>query len=361
VRRLIAVSAAALLLSGLACQRPGGSRRLAGGAALDAGADSRSAAEPAADAGGSEDALPDIVPTPEDGGDAAADAGPQRLPFPAPTILEGVGQWVAVGDVHGDLDATRTALQLAGVLDASDRWSGGDRIVVQVGDQLDRGDEERAVLALLERLAEEAHEAGGALLVLNGNHETMNVDEDFRYVTEGGWLDFADVPHDASDPALAEYPEAERGRVAAFLPGGPYARKLARQKVAVVLGDTVFVHGGLLPHHVSAGLDAMNAAFSAWMADEGPRPDLVSSEDSPVWIRDYSDEPDEVDCLVLQETLDLLGVERMVVAHTPRAAITAECGGRVWCVDVGMSEYYGGIPAVLSYRLGELSVVSVDD
>lgn len=37
----------------------------------------------------------------------------------------------------------------------------------------------------LERLAKEARHAGGALHVLNGNHETMNVAADMRYGTRG--------------------------------------------------------------------------------------------------------------------------------------------------------------------------------
>lgn len=41
----------------------------------------------------------------------------------------------------------------------------------QVGDQLDRGDHELEILYFLERLQREAARAGGALHVLNGNHE----------------------------------------------------------------------------------------------------------------------------------------------------------------------------------------------
>ena len=58
---------------------------------------------------------------------------------------------VAFGDVHGDLEAARGALRLAGAIDEQDRWIGGDLIVVQTGDQLDRGDQEQAILDLFER------------------------------------------------------------------------------------------------------------------------------------------------------------------------------------------------------------------
>ena len=62
--------------------------------------------------------------------------------------------------------------------------------ILQVGDQLDRGGGEIAILFLLERLRREAAAAGGALHTLNGNHETMNVSGRHRYATPGGHADF---------------------------------------------------------------------------------------------------------------------------------------------------------------------------
>ena len=100
---------------------------------------------------------------------------------------------VTFGDVHGDAGAARGALKLAGVLDDSDAWIGGTTTVVQVGDQLDRGDDEREILDLFEDLQVQAAEAGGALYPLLGNHEVMNVELDLRYVTDGGFADFADL------------------------------------------------------------------------------------------------------------------------------------------------------------------------
>lgn len=61
---------------------------------------------------------------------------------------------------------------------------------MQVGDQLDRGDNEIQILYFLERLQQEATAAGGALHILNGNHETMNVGGRFRYATAQGRVDF---------------------------------------------------------------------------------------------------------------------------------------------------------------------------
>ena len=61
---------------------------------------------------------------------------------------------------------------------------------VKVGDQLDRGGNEVEILFLLERLANQAARAGGALHVLNGNHEFMNIAGDLRYNTQDGTTDF---------------------------------------------------------------------------------------------------------------------------------------------------------------------------
>ncbi|KAG6489531.1 hypothetical protein ZIOFF_050805 [Zingiber officinale] len=72
---------------------------------------------------------------------------------------------VAVGDLHGDLSKTRCALQMAGVLssDGQDLWIGGETVVVQLGDILDRGDGEIAILSLLRSLDAQAKLTGGAV------------------------------------------------------------------------------------------------------------------------------------------------------------------------------------------------------
>jgi hypothetical protein len=101
-----------------------------------------------------------------------------------PVFRPAVRRLVAIGDVHGDLRATTQALRAAGVLDDRNRWCGGTTTVVQVGDQLDRGGDEIAILFLLERLRFEARRAGGELIVMNGNHETLTAAGRFRYAAE---------------------------------------------------------------------------------------------------------------------------------------------------------------------------------
>jgi hypothetical protein len=277
---------------------------------------------------------------------------------PPSTFLPGADRLVGIGDVHGDIQALRGALTIAGVIDSQDHWNGGTTVVVQVGDQLDRGDDEQAILDWLEVLAEEARLAGGAIYPLLGNHETMNVQLDLRYVTEGGFADFADTAYDETNPLYAGYPESQRGRVAAFRPGGPYAQILSRHFITLMVGDTIFVHGGILPLHAAYGLDVINEETSAWMNGITAQPGILSGDESPVWSRHYSDEPDAADCALLAETLGALRASRMVVAHTVQyAGISNACDNQVWRVDVGLASYYNGPKEVLLIENGEVTIL----
>ena len=287
---------------------------------------------------------------------AARAETPRRVArrLPAPPRL------VALGDLHGDLAATQAALRLAGATDERDAWIGKDLVVVQTGDQLDRGDGEREIMDLLERLRREAAAAGGALHVLSGNHELMNTAGDLRYVTERGFLEFAAPPGvDLQDPRARAVPEPMRGRWLAFAPGGPYAKKLAEQPVILVVGDTVFTHGGLSPEHVARGIDAINDEVRRWYLGQGEiSPELLQDDGSPVWTRRYCQNPRPSDCAALREALAAVPAKRLVVGHTVHTeGIQSACDETVWCIDVGMAAYYGGPVQALEIRGDSVAIL----
>jgi hypothetical protein len=239
---------------------------------------------------------------------------------------------VAMGDLHGDLQAARAALKAASLIDESDHWTGGDTWLVQTGDLLDRGDGESKIFELFDRLSTEAKAAGGAIVMLDGNHELMNAAHDFRYVTPGGMSDFG----------------GDRG--AAFGPGGPWAKKLATRNLVAIVDGNVFSHAGVVAEWASH-LDDENLAARCWLDgqagtfDDPPR--MLTSQSSPVWTRDYGF-PDKVDCAALDRVLQTLGARRMIVAHTPQdSGITSGCDGKLWRIDVGMTAKYGGPIEVL--------------
>jgi hypothetical protein len=266
---------------------------------------------------------------------------------------------VAIGDLHGDLDHARRALRLAGAIDDRDRWIGGRLVVVQTGDEIDRGDDDRAILDLVEDLKKQALVAGGELVALLGNHEIMNASLDFRYVTTGGFSAFALFDAGGASASLAGLPTQARGRGAAFAPGGAYASLESARPFVVKVGDTVFVHGGILPKHVTYGLDRLNDELDAWLAGKRRDPPaMLVAEDGPVWTRAYSNEDAAPDCADLATALRQLGAKRMVVGHTVQhRGVNSACDGQVWRIDVGMSRYFGGPIEVLEIRGSDVAVL----
>lgn len=287
---------------------------------------------------------------------------PSSAPQPAPLDVGSLGQAkpapervVAIGDLHGDYDATRRALRLAGAIDASDKWAGGKLVVVQTGDQIDRGDDDRKILDLFDRLKAEAVAAGGDVIALVGNHEVMNATFDFRYVTPGAMSSFRER---SSRPEVAEViarlDPAEQGRAAAFAPGGTYATMMARRPVVARVGDDIFVHGGVLPKHVRAGLDRINDGARSWLLGQGKPPAALSAEDGPLWTRMYSAAPGKEECQMLVEALSLLKAKRMIMGHTvQKPGISPTCDGKGWRIDVGMAKAFGGPIQVLEIAGGE--------
>jgi len=86
---------------------------------------------------------------------------------------------VVVGDIHGELDGFREILKNAGLIDREDNWSGGDDILIQTGDVIDRGPFSREAIDLLRKLQKEAAGAKGEVIRLCGNHELMLIQNCF--------------------------------------------------------------------------------------------------------------------------------------------------------------------------------------
>lgn len=118
---------------------------------------------------------------------------------------------IAVGDIHGELDGFREILRHAGLVDGRDQWSGGDRVLVQTGDVVDRGPHSVEVLDLLSRLQRQATQAAGRVVRLCGNHELLLLQGAYHY---------ANYP-DPSAVALRLRQEIQGGQVlAAYAEGG---------------------------------------------------------------------------------------------------------------------------------------------
>lgn len=274
--------------------------------------------------------------------------------FPAPAHL------AAIGDLHGDFTAARAALRLAGASNDDGHWTGGGLVVVQLGDLIDRGDDDRRVLDWFEQLATEADRMGGHLYQLNGNHELMNVAGDLRYVSEPSLAAFADVPFAGpASESIERLPGMARGRLAAFLPGGRYARRLAAHPCVIVVGDTVFAHAGVRSRDPNA-LARLNTDVSRWMRGESAMPPEAQEQEGPLWTRRFGDASPEA-CAELDQVLAALGARRMVVGHTVQeGGIAPACNGHLYRIDVGLSRHRPGSPVQVLEIDGDNITVRAD-
>ena len=341
---------------------------------------------------------------------------------------------VAVGDVHGDIDAFASILREAGLIDAAGQWAGGSAILVQLGDVLDRGPRPRAAFDLLMRLEAEAQRAGGRVIVLLGNHEAMNLVGITRDVNRDAWAEFVDdgseprrtealaaferlwrrrmadvgadpvFTDDATEQWLAAHPQGFVEYSAAFGPNGRYGAWLRQRPAAVILGATLFIHGGYGPALAGVGVEEINrrtaaelAVFDetrAWMVAQGLAlpwssaielvaeaqrelnwvaalaPETVPperlarvsrlqlswdrwylmAEDGPIWFRGLATWNEVEHGTEVAKLLDDLGVARQVAGHWPHpdGRIRSRFAGRVLLIDTGMlASVYGGRASAL--------------
>jgi hypothetical protein len=195
---------------------------------------------------------------------------------------------VAVGDVHGAVDAFRAILREVELVDEEDDWAGGDAILVQVGDFLDRGAESIRVARWLMELQRQAPEAGGRVIVLLGNHESMNLMGDLRYVPPEMLEPMVDkasdrrlarmcreraaILRDAArtmnqnvplasalrDRCMREHPEGLVEYQEALRPGETLGDWLRSLPAISKVEGTVFVHGGISPEMELRDLEEIN-------------------------------------------------------------------------------------------------------
>ncbi|RIA86531.1 Metallo-dependent phosphatase-like protein [Glomus cerebriforme] len=254
---------------------------------------------------------------------------------------------VAIGDLHGDYIQTIRILKLADMIDDNKNWSGGNGILVQ-GDIVDRGPDCLNIYKLFEQLRKEAEVVGGMVINLLGNHEFMNIQLDWRYVT------FEDIKSFGS----------KYNRIAAFSSNG-YIGKLFRssfQVVAIVEKDTLFVHGGINLQWANKSIEKINQLGASVvekctdaLTDPGTKKIAVTKEeisllesDGPLWNRKFANSEDVMTEKELNKVLEVLKVKRMVIGHTPLSKeIKSKFNGKVYVIDVGISGYYGSNLAAL--------------
>ena len=295
---------------------------------------------------------------------------------------------IAVGDLHGDLNAWLTIAKAAGVMGPDGHWTGGATTLVQLGDIADRGPGTLAIIQSLQQLQREAPKARGSVIVVLGNHEAMNLIGDNRYTTPGEYAAFVDdrsvarrereyaanrkkleaaalatnpniKPSEVLDEFMARTPLGFIEHRNAWRPSGWIGKWATANPAIVRIGDTLFAHGGISAEYAKLPLDQVNTRIAAAMqaGDDSPT-SLLSDPLGPMWYRGLvANDPDSQAertamkppsiALPPDQELDAVlaayGAKRLVVGHTPSLkGIQITNNGKLARIDTGISSYYGG-------------------
>ena len=263
----------------------------------------------------------------------------------APASVPGSRRIVALSDIHGQYALMVRLLRAHGVIDAQDRWAMGDATLVVAGDVVDRGEQVTEAFWLLYALQQQAAQAGGAVHFVLGNHETMVLYDDLRYVNPK-YLQVAGL-------LQRSYPQL-------YAADSVIGQWLRSRPVLLRVGDTLFLHGGIGPEALELALDAAttNARYRASLgtpkatvkADPALAP-LYDGKTSPIWYRGYFD--GRLDTAAVAALVEKLGVARIVVGHTSMAHVSRFHDGRVIAIDSSIKKGESG--ELLFIEDGQLS------
>jgi len=307
--------------------------------------------------------------------------------FAAPVFA--ASRVVAVGDLHGDFSAWRDIARGAGLIDRGGHWAGGNTILVQMGDILDRAPDSLKIVRNLQQLQREAPRKGGRVVVVLGNHEAMNLLGDNRYTTPGEYAAFVDgqstgrrnrvyeanrakleAAYKVQNPAItpeqvraqwvAEHPLGWVEHTLAWGPSGELGKWATGNPAIVKIDETLFAHGGISADYArTSSIEAVNARVATAMAGADDSPASILSDPlGPLWYRGLAiADPDAQSrraagkspaaALTVDEELTTVlaayGARRMVIGHTPNLkGIQITGNGRLARIDTGISRYYGG-------------------
>jgi hypothetical protein len=255
-------------------------------------------------------------------------------------IYPPVKKIISFGDIHGDFNLLISLLNLNKLINNNYNWIGKKTFLVQVGDLFDRGgrsemykdeNSEFKIINFLIKLKSEAFASGGNVILLLGNHELMNFQGIFNYVSNMGFNNFNSI----------------KDRKQYLKPGNKFCLKIANNfKCIVKIGNIVFVHAGI-NYNISKkyNINYINSLMYSYLlgniniSKSKQFKELFIHNSSILWFRGWGNSSINSEKLLL--TLDNLNAKYLVIGHTPQESISFRCNKKLWRIDTGMSYAFG--------------------
>lgn len=239
----------------------------------------------------------------------------------------GIKKIFIVSDIEGNFRAFRKLLQGNGIIDDQFNWTFGNGHLVLTGDFFDRGDHVTEVLWLIYSLEDKAKAAGGYVHFVLGNHEIMNMSNDFRYV-HPKYMENAGLVNENYGALYGENSEL--------------GRWLRTKNIVEKVGDILFIHGGISAELNAADISTskMNKLARPWYPDttfkyKDPKVELLFSDYGPFWYRGYYTGKVKAGITQVDSTLRMYDVKYIATGHTVVAdTISSLFGGKVFNTDV---------------------------
>lgn len=292
-------------------------------------------------------------------------------------VLPKVSRIIVIGDIHGDWDRMIKLLNIAKLIDKDDNWVGGNTVVVQVGDQIDRcrsnnfdchikdvtiPDEgnDWKILQYFTNLHNQAIKVGGAVYSLLGNHELMNVQQNLDYVSYEGFNEFNNFKTSKGNIIK----DGRHARQWAFQKGNDISIFLAcTRNVALIIGSNLFVHAGILDK-IAKKYDVtnINKLMTLYLLNKlkniDDYQDLFDANTiSPLWnrvfgklalisknynINNYNPYLNKICNKLMLPLNKIYNIDKIYVGHTPIIdyGISNVCNNKIWITDYGMSKAF---------------------
>ncbi|MCG8570110.1 MAG: metallophosphoesterase [Spirochaetes bacterium] len=198
---------------------------------------------------------------------------------------------IAIGDIHGDLEALASILLERKMINTKGKWIGGKSHLVLNGD-LAGGKQVRLLISFIMRLEKEAFSHKGYVHPLLGNHDLF-VFRKKRKELDGKTL-YSQFP--VTGAFSGSIKNAFQGHTS-------NAEWLARRNAVVRIGKTIFAHAGLNTWALNHSPGRVNATIRGWIRywqNVGSKPDESTSwtvsgdirkafisSTGPIWTRSF--------------------------------------------------------------------------